>query len=190
MENSSCDNTYECKKCDKSFCSKYSLDRHVKTRHSKGKQKREEDSSDNEEAKEEEPSDYVWRQMMKYILQEWNGEEDGEMPQNEEEFLNIKKEIRSKLYDQTVKILNDYAALIESPLYKKIRRSEKRIEKIVGDSDSEDEGEAFQSAFEQRKILLNKFIEDNADVVERYNESTDGEEETDEDNEKEDFDYE
>lgn len=122
-------------------------------------------------AKTEKPPNYIWRKLIKRVLKK--GQQNGsiEIPETEDELLEMKEKIRDGIFHETLKIWNDYHDLIQSPIYKKISRSEKHYrDQVSGDSDddSDIDTETFEYAFDIRKRLLNQFISDNADIVHEF----------------------
>lgn len=121
--------------------------------------------------KTEKPPNYIWRKLIKRVLKK--GQQNGsiEIPETEDELLEMKEKIRDGIFHETLKIWNDYHDLIQSPIYKKISRSEKHYrDQVSGDSDddSDIDTETFEYAFDIRKRLLNQFISDNADIVHEF----------------------
>lgn len=167
----------KCRQCTKSFASKYNLDRHVVQQHKNSNKRKNVCSSEEDEKdeKEEEPTNHIWRQMIKRILRKWNNNDDEKTPQSKQQYIDVKDDIRANLFEQLGRIMNDYAELVNSPLYEKIKRTKDRFVYDIDSSD--DEGEGLKMALDYRKILLNDFIEANADAWECFNESSD--EETD-----------
>ena len=199
------DDDYNCSDCDKEFCSKYSLKRHLDTQHKKPsksvveppekktktedineEKKGEKDESDSDG---EEPSDYIWRKILKRILRKKSEDPNTIMPKTEDDLIGQKRDIRDDLHDETLNIINDYNQLMSSPMYQKIQRSENRYKDQIGsDTDSDYEDEAYQHAFDVRKRVLDNFIIDNADVIDNYDQSTSEEETESEGNDSDDDD--
>lgn len=216
---------HQCKKCKKSYSTKYTLERHLKNIHGKKKSKndnsKDSDESDSEDTdgtndseileadNDSEPSNYIWRRLMKRVLRNWNKNHPERVlssasplpfpgargykyvtpiPQNEEDLITESnlKIVREDLYNEMMTVLNNYQELTSSPLYQKILKSKEKLEKTVYDSDTDDDnGEAWQSAYDFRKTLVEDFIEENKDIVQNYDESTDEEEGEEMDDEEE-----
>lgn len=181
---------HECDKCGKTFSTKYTLARHKKNIHRKRPKESESESEEPEveeesDEEEEEPTNHIWRRLLKRVLREWNSGDEHNMPRSEEELMEVKDSIREDLYKEVSKVLNDYHDLVHSPMYKKIIRTQQRMLKLFGDEDDDDDDDTFETAFNQRSVMLNDFLNDNSDIYENYEESSD-EDADDEDSDEDD----
>lgn len=172
--------SHKCSKCDNKYASKYSLDRHTREVHRKRARSPSPDSDSESSDSDTEPSNHIWRTLTKRVLRDWDADDEKEMPKTEDELSGMKDEIREELYSEVMKLINDHQALIDSPIYQKITKTSEQLEKLMGDS-VEDENEAFQSAFEQRRGLLGNFLDENLNIIDNYAQSTDEDTDSEED---------
>jgi hypothetical protein len=187
------DEEHSCRKCGKSFATKYTMQRHMEAVHRKrphspedgeSEESEEEDQEvdtddEEEEEEEEEPSDGIWRKLLKRGLRSIAQEET--IP---EDIIEIEDKIRKALYGEMVKLENEHYDLIRSPMYIKIAQTKKRVLRLM--DEDEDYDEAWRAAFDQRRILIEDFLRDNKDVHDNYDESSDSDGDEDEEEEADD----
>ena len=158
---------YECDACDKSYASKYSLDRHAAQVHKNVEEDEEEEEEDEEEDEDDDVGDSQEQvdtlgEYLEEILEELQEDPDIELSSVDDLVApdNYSK-IRDMFVDKVRAIDNKMYALRRTDLFQGIEAAVTRHEEHIDDiTECED------AAWDDRRFALKSFIKENADKLE------------------------